>query len=81
MASVPTAPVNHVAIIDPTQFAQQQRGRTEAGEDGLDEVQADEGREEQPPGADPVGERDAEERDGAGEEADEVVGGHGENAY
>ena len=75
------APVDDVVLVDPAEFAENEAGRAEAGEDGLDEIQADEGAEQQPGGVDEVGEGDADEGDGAGEEADEGIGGHGLVGY
>ena len=66
-----SAPVDDAIVAEPAEGAENQAGRAEAGEHGLDEVEANEGRDEQPPRADEVGEGDAEEGDGAGEEADE----------
>jgi hypothetical protein len=74
--SATTAPVDDIVLVHPAELAEEEGGRAEAGEDGLDEVEADEGGQEQPPGADPVGEGDPEEDDGTGEQVDEVVGGH-----
>jgi len=62
--------VDHVIGINPAQLAQDQGRRAEAGEDRLDQVETDEGAQEQPPRIDEVGEGDAEQRDGTGEEAD-----------
>jgi len=64
------SPVDHVIGINPAQLAQDQGRRAEAGEDRLDQVETDEGAQEQPPRIDEVGEGDAEQRDGTGEEAD-----------
>ena len=51
--------------------------QTEAGEGGLDEVEADEHGQQQPPGADEMRQRDADEHEGAGEDADVGFGFHG----
>ncbi len=73
-----STPMDDAIIAEPAEGAENEAGRAETGEDGLDEIQADKGRDEQPPRIDEVGEGDADEGDGAGEETDEGVDFHGE---
>jgi hypothetical protein len=63
-------------MVDPAEFPQNQHWRTETGEYRLDEVKACESAEQQPPGADEVGEDDAEESHDTGEETDEGFSFH-----
>jgi hypothetical protein len=72
--------MDNPVVAEPTEGAEQEARRTKAGEDRLDEVEADKQREEQPPRADEVHKGDADEGDGAGEEADEGIDFHGREA-
>jgi hypothetical protein len=78
MVSTPAAPGDGAVCAQPAELAQEQGGRTEAGEGRLDKVEADEGGEEQPSGADQEGERDAQQDEDAGEDANKGFGFHGD---
>lgn len=69
--------MNDTGVIQPTEFAQHQGGRTETGEGGLDQVHSDHTGEEQPPGADIVSKGDAEQDHGASENTNEGINFHG----
>ena len=70
--------MNDAVIIQSAELAQHQRGRTKAGENRLNQVYPDQAGEEQPPGADEMGEGDAEQDHAAGEDTDEGFDFHGE---
>lgn len=61
---------------DESQFPEDERGRTETGEGGLDEVQPDEAGEKQPPRRNEMGEDDAQQNEAAGKKADKRIGFH-----
>ena len=70
--------MDDILIVNPAELAEDERRWAKTGEHGLDEIEPDEGGQEQPEGMNPISEGDPEQGDGAGEQADEVVGGHGE---
>jgi hypothetical protein len=64
-------------VILKTELPENKRGGTEAGESGLDELNADECGEEQPPGADKIDEGDRNQNHRSGKDTDSVFYSHG----